>query len=221
MKQTMEENPLPNPPAAEARRENVNLHISGEAPHRTGNRSLYFAPSGVYECADAKLICITCPTEKFFRNLCAALGASWAEDPRFRTIPLRQQHEDEIDGEIAARCRELPRDALLKKLLAADVMAAPVNDLPDVARDPQVRHNGMMTTVDHTTIGKLRITGAPLRLGRTPASVRRAPPVLGEHTREILKEIGYTKGEIEELVRDGTAGAASLPPQSARKGGRR
>jgi crotonobetainyl-CoA:carnitine CoA-transferase CaiB-like acyl-CoA transferase len=197
----------------------ANLHISGEAPRRTGNRSLYFAPSGVYECADGKSICITCPTEKFFRNLCDALDASWSGEDRFRTIPLRQKHEEELDAEIAARVRQFPRALLLKKLLAADVMAAPVNDLPDVVADPQARHNGMIANVDHATIGKLQITGVPMHLGRTPASVRLAPPVLGEHTREILKELGYTKTEVDALIREGVAAEASLP--NKRKGARR
>jgi crotonobetainyl-CoA:carnitine CoA-transferase CaiB-like acyl-CoA transferase len=67
----------------------------------------------------------------------------------------------------------------------------------------------------------LQITGAPLHLGRTPAAVRRAPPVLGEHTREILKEIGYTKSEVENLLSDGTAAEALLPLKRARKGGQR
>jgi len=106
-------------------------------------------------------------------------------------------------------------------VVAADVMAAPVNELPDVARDPQVRHNGMIVTTEHTTLGPLQITGVPVHLQRTPGSVRRAPPVLGEHTREILAELGYRAEEIDQLVRDGAAVAASGLPGSQRRPARR
>src|SRR3990172_9566334 len=82
------------------------LFLTGEVTPRAGNRSLYFAPSGVYACADGKMVCITCPTEKFFRNLCAALEVSWADDPRFTTIDLRLQYQDEIDRLLAERCQD-------------------------------------------------------------------------------------------------------------------
>ena len=176
------------------------LFLAGEVPPRTGNRSRYFAPSGVYECADGKLIAITCPTEKFFRNVAQAMGADWPADPRFQSIELRLQHQDELDREIAARCKELGRDELLARLTAADVLAAPVNALPDVVRDPQVRHNGMIVTTEHATLGPLDVTGVPVKLGRTPGSVRRAPPVLGQHTEEVLAELGYTDEQIDEIT---------------------
>lgn len=177
----------------------ASLFLADEVPPRTGNRSRYFAPSGIYACAAGELICITCPTEKFFRNLAGALGADWPSDARFTTIALRLQHQDELDAEIARRCATFTRAELLDKLVAADVLTAPVNELPDVVRDPQVRHNEMIVMTEHATLGALDVTGVPVKLARTPGSVRRSPPVLGQHTAEVLTELGYSAQEIEAM----------------------
>jgi crotonobetainyl-CoA:carnitine CoA-transferase CaiB-like acyl-CoA transferase len=183
--------------------------LKQEITPRTGNRSQYFAPSGVYACRDGKGVVITCPSDKFFVNLCRALAVEWASDPRYAKIAARLARQDELDGILAARCRDFDRDDLLQRLIAADVLAAPIFEIPEVAADVQVRHNDMIVATEHATLGRLEVTGVPVKLRGTPGSVRLAPPVHGQHTVEVLTELGYGATEIATWVDDRTVGRSA------------
>jgi crotonobetainyl-CoA:carnitine CoA-transferase CaiB-like acyl-CoA transferase len=183
--------------------------VSGDPTPRMGNRSQYFAPSGAYTCADGKMVCITTPSEKFFRNLCEALQVDWADDPRFRTIDLRLQNEDALDEMLGRRCAEFKRDDLVERLVAADVLTAPVNDIPEVVEDPQIRHNNMIVETPHPKLGPIRVTGVPLQMSATPGSVRLSPPMHGQHTEELLAELGYGREEIERLAHEDVVGVGA------------
>lgn len=178
---------------------------TGDRPKRTGNRSLYFAPSGVYPTRDGKYVVMTTPGEKFFGKVCRALGTDWDQDPRFHDIHARLANEDELDREIAARTRQFTREELVEKLVAADVLTAPINEVEDVVKDPQILHNRMIVPVDHPVLGTLDVTGVPIRFYGTPCEVRRHPPMQGEHTRELLAELGYGEREVDALISDGLA----------------
>jgi crotonobetainyl-CoA:carnitine CoA-transferase CaiB-like acyl-CoA transferase len=182
--------------------------LKEEITPRTGNRSQYFAPSGVYPCRDGKGIVITCPSDKFFAHLCRALEVEWVADPRFAKIAARLAHQDALDALLAARCRDFARDDLLLRLIAADVLAAPIHEIPEVAVDPQVRHNDMIVATEHATLGRLEVTGVPVKLRGTPGSVRLAPPVHGQHTVALLGELGFDADEIATFRRARTIGVA-------------
>lgn len=184
---------------------------TGDRPKKTGNRSLYFAPSGVYPTRDGKHVVITTPGEKFFGKVCRALDADWDRDPRFHDIRARLENEDELDRAMAERTRRFDRDELVARLVAADVLTAPINEVEDVVKDPQILHNRMIVPVEHPELGRVDITGIPIHFHGTPCEVRKHPPMQGEHTRELLRELGYDAQQIEHMIGCGlVADAAEL-----------
>ena len=176
---------------------------TGSRPIRTGNRSLYFAPSGTYPTKDNKYVVITTPGEKFFTNICRALDTDWDRDPRFHDIASRLANEDELDNVISARTISFTRDELVERLISADVLTAPINDVDEVIKDPQILHNQMIVPVDHPKLGKIKVTGVPIHFHGTPCQVNRHPPMQGEHSQRILAELGYNSTEIDDLLTKG------------------
>jgi crotonobetainyl-CoA:carnitine CoA-transferase CaiB-like acyl-CoA transferase len=92
---------------------------------------------------------------------------------------------------------------MMRRLVEADVMAAPVNTYAETFADPQVVHNRMAVEVEHARVGNIKVGGIPAKLKKTPGAVRLAPPTLGQHTREVLRELGYEDAELERLLQQG------------------
>jgi crotonobetainyl-CoA:carnitine CoA-transferase CaiB-like acyl-CoA transferase len=181
----------------------ANLLVGGEIPGRMGNRHPNITPYETYRTADGE-VAVAVGSERQWRRFCAALDLpGLAEDPRFRTNVERVHHRDELAAILASRFADEPSSAWVERLSAADVPVGQVRDLAAVFADPLVRELGMLASIGHPTIGQLWLTGTPWRLSGTPASIRRPPPLLGEHGEEILRELGYDAPGIEALRRSG------------------
>ncbi|NGM70503.1 CoA transferase [Natronolimnobius sp. AArcel1] len=157
------------------------------------------APYGIYETADGYVAIAMAPLETVSDALDLEELAEYAAADAY-------ERRDEIKRLLEAETRTRATDDLVEALLAVDVWVAPVNDFHDVAEDPQVKHNEMLIELEHPDGGTFTTTGSPVDYSKTPATVRTNPPAAGEHTRELLTELGYDETAYKELVADGVVG---------------
>lgn len=190
---------------------------AGVAPGRSGNAHATVVPYRDFPTSDGTLI-IAVGSDRQFRALADVLGRpDLAADPRYTTNADRQQARAALEAEIAAETAKRTRADLLAALADAGVPAGPINALPDVFADPQVAATGLVATVAREDGTVLRLVGYPQTLSATPATVRSAPPRLGQHTREVLHDVlGLGDAELDRLEAAGAI-APARPPVDIRK----
>jgi len=162
----------------------------------------------IYETADG-YITVAVQTDRQWQAMARALGhGEWFDDERFRTTALRQQNIDERLRLTQEALRTRPAAEWLERLTAAEGPCGPVLTRNQVIRHPQVEALGLVVETEHEQAGRLRQTRAAARFSGTPAEIRHGAPGLGEHTREILAELGYSPAEIAALGGSGVPAAA-------------
>jgi crotonobetainyl-CoA:carnitine CoA-transferase CaiB-like acyl-CoA transferase len=179
----------------------------GVRPRREGNRNPSLAPAEAFQTRDGHLNVVIMNAEQYGR-FCAALGDDeLGSDPRFATNDARVANREEFRARVERVLGDATTAEMEERLGKAGIACGPIHELDEVFEDPQVRHLGLVTEVDQPGLGPVRMLGFPYRTSAGPTAVRRPAPRLGEHTAEVLGELGLPEGEIERLAR---AGAVAL-----------
>lgn len=155
------------------------------------------APFGVYRASDGYLV-IAMASLTTLGELIGEPGLARYDNPT-DAFEKRDEIKPLIDAQIATE----PVAHWLKALLDADIWCAKVQDFPEVERDPQVAHNGLIAEIEHKRCGPIRVVGIPAKFSKTPGTIRLAPPLVGEHNAEVLAELGYDGADAERFAAEG------------------
>jgi formyl-CoA transferase/CoA:oxalate CoA-transferase len=176
---------------------------TGEVPQPQGSGAAMIVPYQAFPTADGWLM-ITTPTDALFGRLCETLGRpELAADPRYRTNPDRVRHRATLVPALEALTGTLPTAGLLERLRATGVTAAPVQTVDQVVQDPQTKASEMLVPTPRPDIPDLATIALPVRFGDARPAPRRPPPRVGEHTVDVLGELGLGGGEMAELRAQG------------------
>jgi len=175
--------------------------FTGVSPGPQGSRHASVAPYGAFATTDGAVM-IGISNDRLFRRLSAAVGhTEWPDDPRFASNVERVRNREILEAELADLIRICPTEHWLRVFNEHDVPSDAVQNAEQVLRDPQIAALGQMAETTLAGVESAGVPRLPFRLSATPAAPAGPPPALGEHSRVILGEAGYTPAEIDELVR--------------------
>ncbi len=176
-----------------------NVLVSGKGGGRFGNGHPSIVPYTTYHAADA-MMALAVGNDNQFARTAEVLGhPEWADDPRFKQNRARVENRRTIDGLIEQALKRDKAGAWLEKLKKAGVPCGKINSVAAALDDEHTKARNMVETVEHPTIGALKMLGIPFKFSNTQCSVQRPPPTLGQHTDEVLAELGHDAGSIAKL----------------------
>ncbi|MEY4398981.1 MAG: hypothetical protein RLZZ539_310 [Pseudomonadota bacterium] len=181
-----------------------NYLCSGVSPHRWGNAHPNVVPYQTFQTSDSWII-VAVGNDSQFRNFVKAGNReALADDPRFATNPARIEHRAALIPLLVEMVKEKTKAQWITLLEAAGVPCGPINNLQEVFENEQVIARGIEMHVPHPTAGTMKLVASPMRLSKTPVEVRMPPPLLGQHTDEVLRdELGMSTSQINELHQRG------------------
>jgi crotonobetainyl-CoA:carnitine CoA-transferase CaiB-like acyl-CoA transferase len=180
-----------------------NALATGKAPERFGSAHPSLVPYQVFETKDG-YVTIAVTNDALWRKMCDALELNELKDhPKYALNVNRVANREELVGILTEFTRSKDSSDIIEKLKRAGVPGGPIHDLTQVLSHPQIQSREMIQEVEHPTIGMLKMLGIPIKLSDTPGSVRKAPPLLGENTDEVLSQLGYTSCDIEAFKEKG------------------
>ncbi len=178
--------------------------ITGKCLPLTGNRHFQIAPCNTFQTKDGRYVMMIAHTEKHWLNLCESLERKeLLSDPRFKTNSSRMKNQDELYNILGKIFQEKTQHEWMEELGSRNIMIAPVNSFEQTFQDPQILEDEMVVELEHPVAGKIKVLRTPINLSSTPLKIRTPPPLLGQHTEEILLEHGYSKNEIQQLRKEG------------------
>jgi crotonobetainyl-CoA:carnitine CoA-transferase CaiB-like acyl-CoA transferase len=176
----------------------MNFLLGNRVPRRTGTAHPNIQPQRTFACADGDIV-IVVGNDAQFATLCGMLGRpELAQDPRYITNSQRVRNQAELDPILDAIFATQPRAHWLAALKQAGVPAGSINTVPEVFEDPQVVHRGMLRRLPHPAAGSVPQVMNPLRFGNSALRADSAPPLLGQHTADVLEELGLSPEQIQD-----------------------
>lgn len=181
----------------------MNYLIGGAVPKRLGNRHPNIVPYETFPARDGDIV-VAVGNDKQFQRLCEALGhPEWATDSRFSSNGERVKHREALVSLLHPEFKKRTRGDWMKTLSRYDIPCGPIQTVDQVFQDPQVLFRQMLIHVTDREIGKVPLIGSPFKLSETHVTFRQGPPRFGEHTYDVLKEIGYSDTCIRDFVENG------------------
>jgi crotonobetainyl-CoA:carnitine CoA-transferase CaiB-like acyl-CoA transferase len=179
---------------------NMNYLIANRVPKRMGNAHANLVPYQVFRCSDGDIV-VAAGNDNLFRGLCRGLGQpALSDDARFKTNPDRVRNRDDLITILAGLFLTGTAAKWIERLRAESVPVGPINNLQQVFADPHVQDHKMVVTVEHPVAGPVPLVANPIRLSETPIAYENPPPLLGQHTGDVLRNmLGLTDANIEEL----------------------
>ena len=191
------------------------LFTTGKVPEMLGNAHPIVAPYDTYPTADG-YVNIAVGNDGIWQRFCDAMGLdAYRDDPRYETNAGRITNLGELNQIVSAALGRYTTDEVVARLDTAAVPCGPINDVRQVFDDEQVQHQRLVRQVPHALLGEVDVTGFPYQFSGTPIDNRYGPPLLGEHSREILGELGYDTETIEAWCESGAVQQAELPARRA------